>query len=1279
VTSPLTKFYYDYILPLDLFAFLQKKGKTPSPSQDVGDREWFSQPRPGTDTTIETVTTTFKLPLSVSELTLEVLRTPCIVEVWYQDRSNNWRPVLDMTRVPVSVVVAWSQTKAYYKFHTKVYPIVAKQLQFRLTRINDTTMEGAPYVVGLRNTLIRRNVYDRSQGQQYLETDEDVLGNTVTKYIKDWDPNKANDDDPFTFWKSEPMPDPAAVCSLYLDVRGDDGGSKTIDKVYIDPVYTGQNLNLYFSNDDTRGTLKLNPIAVRPDEDENTTWRVNKGRTDVSTTLEDSYYRWTMSIGPQNGQDAWIGIEWTPDFTIDAGPPQNPVLYRAMNPIQGMWKPSVYYDSGAGEFVLRFDGSDGVGDPLDTREYRTAASSWLAGSTFRIVAGWDYATSTAHLSVVNQAGASIASLDAVVTDLPSRVTFDGQHELFKFRGTMTALILKLESYLVNSSGFQISPTYYVDPDPVIPDANGIVPSTTLDNAFYAVSWTTQEHGSGGSHITAYEDKEWTPIYRDYVTERGMLFFPQAIAMKYLKMEFTNLTEQPYPIYSSNIETRYRVYPVSIMQQSSLGPVLYTGQGGFLGMGTFISMNGVRSVNWLDPTSVMSAIGATLGTQYDPVAINQGSGYTSETLPNQGSTITNLQKTNRVEMGSSYVYKRDALQPYIMAQDAYVTTIKAEGLQKIAAYTDVPWDDIEAANPGAVTHVKSTGTLPIRGTDWWVYPGQQLKVPAAVMERLTGGGVVRERKLTREIRVRFQTTSVHRYDYKTITRDAAMAYFAGVREVIPFTSTFIPGEDKPYFDFPSYDPDQWVSTNTVDYGSLVGVDPSQPVQSSGGPITTSVRRFPINNRMFENSLSPWITDSNAWSWDGRQGHWILGTAKCTVDNLQHTLLSSSNQVTEGEQVDLKTAIKWQDLIVPENDAVAIRWGARYYNGADQIGEEALDEVSFSDWSTNTDGDWAVYTGTITIPASATSFRVFLQVTNKATSGTVWFDSVNATTPDTTVATVYKGLQTLSTFSKVAVDFKDSGLWKSDSMWADINPDSESISDTALAYYVDTVPESIPGGTWSDTIKDWAGDDVEWGTPFQVVSVSVDPNRRYLGKRVLHFRRDASSGGSTPEAGIKVMQWNHFVPKGLVRIGVQFRKEIANENNIVLRLRRLADGVEILQEIITNPATGRWVDHTTAFVEIPEGPDQEYEVMMTLEGDESDEVYLADLYCDIAQVRYFVRLGGVGSFLHEVTDLRYQDGRAYVTSTTPVNEVTVQAAILSSESWAYGMRLTPTYLK
>jgi hypothetical protein len=97
-----------------------------------------------------------------------------------------------------------------------------------------------------------------------------------------------------------------------------------------------------------------------------------------------------------------------------------------------------------------------------------------------------------------------------------------------------------------------------------------------------------------------------------------------------------------------------------------------------------------------------------------------------------------------------------------------------------------------------------------------------------------------------------------------------------------------------------------------------------------------------------------------------------------------------------------------------------------------------------------------------------------------------------------------------------------------------------------------------------------------------------------------------------------------------------------------------------------------------VEIPESEDQEYTVEFVLTGDIADEIYLNDLYCEIALIRYFVQLGGSDQFNHDVTALAYAD-TAIVSCTTPVNEFSVDVAILDNSAYAYGATFTPTYLE
>ena len=301
---------------------------------------------------------------------------------------------------------------------------------------------------------------------------------------------------------------------------------------------------------------------------------------------------------------------------------------------------------------------------------------------------------------------------------------------------------------------------------------------------------------------------------------------------------------------------------------------------------------------------------------------------------------------------------------------------------------------------------------------------------------------------------------------------------------------------------------------------------------------------------------------------------------------------------------------------------------------------------------------------------------LGLTDEATAGTFWFDTVGMIDANAPTSTVYKSITTASTFAKAAVVFRDSGLVRSDSMWADIAETAQAIGDEGLAPYVETIPSTIPGGMWGDVFKAWGSSDTMWGSPLAIVAVTVDGDQRYQGKRVLRLSRQGPDAGSgVGEFGVKVKQWTNFVPEGLFRLGCVLYKPYDTGNEMWLRLRRLSDGVFIYEGKFDVPK-GRWFNYTTEFIEIPPGGDQEYEVLFTVAGDEEDSILVNDVYTEIAPIRYFMRLGGVGSYLHEVTELRYTNkGAVIVSATNPVTEMTIQAAIMGPEAWAFGCEVQP----
>lgn len=1272
-----TKYFYDFHYPFPLvrllLELLGRNRAEPSTAQTAATREWFSQIRSSGDATTEVVTTSFRLPLSVSEISTEVLRMPCRVDVWYQDRSNAWRPVLDTQMNPLGVTVDRADTKSWHKFSARCHPVVAKQVQFRLTRNPDPALSGVPYPVGLRNTLIRRNVYDRHQGGAAFEDYVDIMGNLVSRYIRDWDATQAVDDNYTTFWRSAPQPDPAAVVSLYLDVRSPTGEPQVVDKLYLDPVHTGQHLNLYYSSDDTVGTRVLSPITVPPIGSTNVEWRAGTGLSDIAAGNQQSYYDWNLNAVAENAKPGWVGVEWIPGFgSAGANMPFNIQLFYASGG-GSAYGPELTYNPALRKFSLSFAGL--FDDGADFREYLTdvLAGDWVAGDRVRIVAGWRYQpVPQVHVRAVNQRGETLIDWTGSPTNLPDRTSFGGEGGVGNFRGVLTNLVAKVDDWSGGSPPFLADPTRYTDPDPVIPDETGRMPSTSLDNAVFSVPWVSREHGCGGSDPSHFEDKEWTPVWRDYTATKGFLHLPAPTAMKYLKLEFTNLSEEPYPIYESGIETRYKTFPVSVTQTSSMGPRLYTGTGGFLGLGTFISANGVRSVNWLNPFSVLQATAAVFGPQTPPVIINTGTPYISTTMPRQGAQL--VESSRRIEAASSYVYAREALQPYVLAADQYNTVIKAEGLQAIQPFVGVPWKEIEAANPGAVTKVRSTGTVPIRGTDWWIYPGQQLKVPAAVMERITATSTVTERKLTLEQRTRFSTVSVHRYDYRTVRRDAAVAYFAGVREVTPYTSTYVPGEDKPVFDFPIYDPVQWTFDGHIercsrvnDQGEVEYIGPIRTVLPGAG---TAFKALTTQSEFCRVKLEyqdgPGLLRSNTiWATEDDDGGAADERLSPYVSILPKTIPTGN----------------WSDATKRWSDIEA-KWGSSYGIVAANLNEERrflgsrvlsfTREADISQAGDGVEAGISVAQNLNFIPQSVMRFGLVylkpyptantlrLRLTRQDDGTVIYTETLRPRTGE--------WVRYDTAFTGVPETLENNGFTGSLAKWT-------------------------PGGATS-----WSYDGAVGRTGTGSARVTADGTTHTLTTdKMLFYNGETASctawvrwSGLSGANRVISVRAAYYTADNQTANSPTFTQDLTDQVTVTA-----ADGAtggwlliggshtlptagasRMAYQITVAGASGTvWVDDVTA--NVPGAERQSYELQLTVVGGSKDTLHVADLYTEIAPIRYFVQLGD--GFNHEVTDLRHSGRETVVTAPEPVSAMTLRTVIMTPGARAWGMKATPLYLK
>jgi hypothetical protein len=1555
----------------------------------------------------EVLTINYRQPVSISEISFDILRKNCYIELWYLDRSSNWRQMLNENSSPLTARVGHSESIDWYSHSTHTYPIVAKAIQFRVVRIADPFIGDMPYSVGIRNVLVRRNVYNRSAGLQGLDDESDALGNIVSKTIKDWDSAKAIDDNATTFWKSAPQPDPNAVVNFYLDTRDSAGNAQLIDKIYLDPVYAGQSLNLYYSNDGTVTSKKLNPASLAPipeyqaglttaaggngstatltlntspslsvgDEvtvsgmspagyngvhtlsgvsrtsktisfastatgaqssagvvttkgQNNFEWVRGKGLKDtVPTDMDSSVYRCPFSIGPMVSQDCWIGVQWTPSFSafaqkssiipistqgvnkvgstatvlLSAAPniavgekitisgmvpvgyngtytvtavantapysvsfttsttgPQtqtgnlvtqnfnpgikdiatiatsgngttatitlgsnpnvaagelitvsgltptgyngtytvtaasssapwtvsyarattgsqtvagtvstnakvkivginspnfstiysiydattkdllysknadfssctfdntnkvlripaakvpsrclssdNIIIYYGTNspaPTQldlmeilpdnttgTQWWPRLFYDASSASIVLEILQPNGGASLVHSAPL---SNLFEANTPINIVAGWKYldgASPTVYISARTNRQLPLASLEVTSPTFPTQISLDGKIGFKQWRGTFGAHIIKQESYQASSESFLANPPVYCNPDPILIAPTGTTaPASSLDQAVMAVDWTSQQFAAGGSHSSSYSDKEWTPIWVNYFSEKGFLYLPETTIMKYLKLEFSQLTAEPYPVYDQGINVSYMVYPVTITQTSSQAK-------GLVGIINNI-FGGIGSVNWLNPSSVNQAVNAVYGRTVQPVqtTLQVGPGSMTNTLPNTNQTT--VAEATRTEANSPWVYRRTPPNPFSLALNFFETVFgqnREQGTKSSVATKHQ--DSIEAQTAISRPTSSSQAPLPVQGQDWYIFPGQTLRMPANVIDGVTKSQVVTRRDTSKASRVRFTTTAVHQYETKTVTLDASIAYFAGIREVQPYVVTYIDYEDPPEFRFDNYD-----STN--------GWSPVSIEKLPTGPITAKKNPYEILNSRFNASLNYW--SGTGWTWDTSEGYsldetwqpgtpFMYGSARTVANGTNRSLLSEPIDVAAGAYINFAAWLVYRDLTYTSGAKLYVDLVGLDINGnviESSIGLGSRMEVK---QGTNTTGMPPSFYFSSNQPCSSVAqlgvkavplygsvdlsavnsnirkVRIRLNVNSSVTAGSVWFDDIDMAPNAGIVGSVEKTITTKAKFSKVNCDFNDSGIKRSDPMWKYL--DSDNPRRTILAHYTTTVPSTIPDGSWSDSFGTWRDSSTQWGTPYSVVAVNYS-EAIYDKKRVIHFYRKSSSiGNETSQAGIAVRQTLNFVPQGLFRICTTFFKEKKTSNAMELRLTRVSgdqsgpggstefpNGI-VHSQTLTNITTGRWHTHQGPWIEIPNSQDQVYKLELTLSGNQEDDIYLNDLWVEIAQVRYHVQLGG--GINHDVTPLVYEDN-CTVGTTEPVTTMRVQIEIHGSNSF------------
>lgn len=801
--------------------WLVEKQKSESTNDEKSKTEgWLSHLRKRSDETVEILQYDFNTPSSIGVVSFEVKLTTSTLTFFYVNRDGKTLPVLDKNGVVLQVRVG--EGEGFIQVTEEVYPIVATSFEIHaVRRIEGEENPDELVQLGLKNIEIKRRVYTRRDASGGIPDTKDSLGNFVTHVVKDWDADKAIDKNETTFWKSAPQPSPEAVTGLYVDCRDKQGKSQVIDRLWIDPVYSGQQLNLYYSTFQPTGSFRLDETAFSPKTLTGT--RTELGLYDATVVLDSQ----KLGFPPKN-KKFWVAGSLAEDT-------------RAYDTITLFSIPGFSFTMNLNRNFVVNSNIAVQGGSLEFHRpvFWSISSNSYGGITVRVR---DHRGPTIKKVVYTR---SITEWGDITQRIP--------------KATLGYFIIKHGEELSDSTWETLTsnPESYWFPAPVIESKDGEVPETSLTNAVLAVDWAKEDTPRGGMDSSFFSSLVWTPIWADYVLHKGWYFFPQPRLMTFLKLEITNLTEEPYPIWEPGIETSYATFPLDVKKTArEIATAYKTTNTTIIDTTTTTNTktytdgslsNDTTTIEKSQSSSSTSSRGRTRKRSNYDLEIEVGKRTISNTpvyFDKKYPISWTTEKASSVVYRGSHAQKStshrtsESERTYTtggvkwVAQARYYTVVRGDYLIKIASRYGVNWQDIYRANQSLIDSDYRVNLLPRRYPGWWIFPGQQLRIPGEDLVQVDTTETHVERKksnigvstvttyntdVTKETttlttRERFTTTSVHRYDIKTVKRDVELGYFAGIKELKVFRADWLSNADLTAYRVEDYSTGEFTLTN-----------------------------------------------------------------------------------------------------------------------------------------------------------------------------------------------------------------------------------------------------------------------------------------------------------------------------------------------------------------------------------------------------------------------------------------------------------------------------------
>jgi LysM repeat protein len=914
-------------------------------------RYWLSVPRPMNSDFWDVLLINFRVPVSVTGISFDLYEVAQHWEFWcypndpqrptgngvfFPDATTRI-PILDRSLRHLEGQMETGRVGNWYHYDFKINQTVLRTLEMRIQRINDGIVDpNALFSIGVRNLLCKREVYNENDAMIPLEPGVDPMGNIVESYVRKWDPIQATDGDSFTYWKSSPQPSPEAVVPFYMDVRDDNGKAQRIDRLFLDPYSSGQALNMYYSTDDTVGPRRLQLTRVTPTSQVDTNWVETVGIDFSATTAFYEFATSTFNIDIT--QSVWIAGAWIPTFSSTSGPANT--LTLLCDPDDHF---HLRYLPLLQEFEIKWGAYTGrcATDVFSASEAVNFSIRLVQANSAGVVPG-------IYFQALNPRGVTISA--AVSVALPDSTTpFPSLIDMKYSQGYMNKLFIKqdapTQSEVVNA--LNDLQTYLL---PNVPQEDATTNSFAVDSLtdmVYGADFAMNELGWGGTDHLFFTEKVWSPIWVDWTSERAMYYFPVPVVAKYLKLEFTGLTPEPYTIHAAGITVQYASFPISVTEINS---------NSYNSTTTYTSTENKSVVNGrvLSDNYYNSAQTTTSSSNSVPVYfISVGSPEMSTTPRSFDSPLVSALTSENHTSVFNAIYATSSTST--IAADAYYTVVSGDWLIKIGKKYNIPWQEIYNVNRGMVDNDPRVDMLPSRSPGWWIFPGQQLRIPNAIMETITNTSTTTEKTVSNTTistrRNRFTKTEVHRYEYRTAERDAAIGYFCGIREVQAFTIDYTVEQDTEVYDFPIYDTNNFVFTNMYEYAYSGGWESTaDPVEIAA--IYPDTQLYPTKT-FYPQAPSAYYPESEAtwgapaFEWGDTHSDWgyepgvingqIVSKTFNSLSNVQSVALTVYDRGlyhqidgTEMSVIGLGTSAvpggEWDDAVIDWGDSVAV-WGSQ----------------------------------------------------------------------------------------------------------------------------------------------------------------------------------------------------------------------------------------------------------------------------------------------------------------------------------------------------------------